>query len=123
MNSKIHNEDFLMDFVNCCINNIIKHELIKGVSDLKSFAEFALSLDLDDDRLFEGIAQGIVMTLPNLSLKETNTLRCICDNYSYNKEKTDMVGTRRLKTLEECYDYLIELVYSRIRQRLRQELS
>ena len=47
MDSKTYDDKVLEMYVNRCIDNIIKHELIEGVTDLKSFADFALQLDLD----------------------------------------------------------------------------
>ena len=70
MDSKTYDDKVLEMYVNRCIDNIIKHELIEGVTDLKSFADFALQLDLDDDRLVESIGQGAAMTFEELSNEE-----------------------------------------------------
>ena len=68
-------ERILDTFVNHCIDNIIKHELIEGITDVKSFAEIALPLELDDDRLVEGIGQGAAMTYEDLSDIEKEHLK------------------------------------------------
>ena len=77
MDIKKHDEMILDAFVNRCIDNIIKHELIEGVTDLKSFADFALQLDLDDDRLVESIGQGAAMTFEELSNELQNIIELI----------------------------------------------
>lgn len=121
MDFKKHDEMILNAYVNRCIDNIIKHGLIKGVIDVKSFADFALPLDFDDDRLVEGIGQAIAMTSENLSDEEKNALSRECSYYKFLKEDSTKTCTRRLETLEECSEYLLELVYKRIRQRLKKE--
>jgi hypothetical protein len=121
MDFKKHDEMILNAYVNRCIDNIIKHGLIKGVIDVKSFADFALPLDFDDDRLVEGIGQAIAMTSENLSDEEKNALSRECSYYKFLKEDSTKTCTRRLETLEECSEDLLELVYKRIRQRLKKE--
>jgi hypothetical protein len=122
MDIKKHDEMILDAYVNRCIDNIIKHGLIKGVIDIKSFADFALPLDFDDDRLVEGIGQAIAMTSENLSDEEKNALSRECSYYKFLKEDSKKTCcTKRLETLEECSDDLLELVVNRIRKRLKQE--
>lgn len=121
MEIKKHDEMILDAYVNRCIDNIIKHGLIKGVFDVKSFADFALPLDLDDDRLVEGIGQAIAMTLENLSEEEKDALSHECSYYKFLKENSTKACTKRIETLEECSEDLLELVYKRIRQRIKQE--
>ena len=123
MDIKKHDEMILDAYVSRCIDNIIKHGLIKGVFDVKSFADFALPLDFDDDRLVDGIGQAIAMTSENLSDEEKNALSRECSYYKFIKEDSTKTCTRRLETLEECSGDLLELVYKRIRQSLKQELN
>ena len=121
MDIKKHDEMILDAYVSRCIDNIIKHGLIKGVIDVKSFADFALPLDFDDDRLVEGIGQGAAMTLDELSDEERNILKRISINFSYKNDDLNETLSARSYSIEEWSGYLLELVHKRIRQRLNKE--
>lgn len=118
------NEKRILDtFVNRCIDNIIKHELIEGVTDLKSFADFALQLDLDDDRLVESIGQGAAMTYEEMSNEEKNDLENhSCNSLYWKEHPTGGVAKRHYK-IEEWSAHLLTLVHNRIRQLLKQEVT
>ena len=106
------NDEMILDaYVSRCIDNIIKHGLIKGVFDVKSFADFALPLDFDDDRLVED----------ELSDGERNILKRISINFSYKNDDLNETLSARSYSIEEWSGYLLELVHNRIRQRLKKE--
>lgn len=113
------NEKRILDtFVNRCIDNIIKHELIEGVTDLKSFADFALPLDMDDNRLIEGIDQGAQITYKELSDEEKIKIeRFSCDSL-YDKEYPMGGVTRRAYEIEDWGTYLLSIVYKQIKKYL-----
>lgn len=114
------NEKRILDtFVNRCIDNIIKHELIEGVTDLKSFADFALPLDMDDNRLIEGIDQGAQITYKELSDEEKIKIeRFSCDSL-YDKEYPMGGVTRRAYEIEDWGTYLLSIVYKQIKKYLK----
>ena len=112
-------EKILETYVNRCIDNIIKHELIEGVTDVNSFAEFALPLEFDDERLVEGIGQGAAMTYDELSDEEKNTLSSFSMRVYATKVKTTGDCSRRIDNIEVWSGILLELVHNRIRQRLK----
>ena len=118
MNSKTYDDKILETFVNSCIDNIIMHELIEGVTDVKSFAEFALPLELDDDRLVEGIGQGAAMTYEELSNEEKNKLRDISIRVHVTKENPNGDCSRKVDDIEVWSGTLLEIVHNRIRQQL-----
>jgi hypothetical protein len=121
MDRKMHDEMILDAYVNRCIDNIIKYELIKGVCDIQSFATFALPLKLDDDRLLEGVDLAITMASKNLTDEEKIALSRECGYYKFTKDNSTKACTRRLEALEECSKDFLELVNNRIRQRLKKE--
>ena len=114
-------EKILETYVNRCIDNIIKHELIEGVTDVNSFAEFTLPLEFDDERLVEGIGQGAAMTYDELSDDEKNTLRSFSMRVYATKEKSTGDCSRRIDNIEVWSGFLLELVHNRIRQRLKED--
>jgi len=123
MDSKTYDDKVLEMYVNRCIDNIIKHELIEGVTDLKSFADFALQLDLDDDRLVESIGQGAAMTYEEMSNEEKNDLENhSCNSLYWKEHPMGGVAKRRYK-IEEWSAHLLTLVHNRIRQLLKQEVT
>lgn len=123
MNSKTYDDKILESFVNRCIDTIIKHELIEGVTDLKSFAYLALQLDLDDDRLVESIGQGTAMAFEEMSNEEKNDLENHSCNSLYWKEHPLGGVARRHYKIEEWSAHLLTLVHNRIRQLLKQEVK
>ena len=123
MDSKTYDDKVLEMYVNRCIDNIIKHELIEGVTDLKSFADFALQLDLDDDRLVESIGQGAAMAYEEMSNEEKNDLENHSCNSLYWKEHPMGGVTKRYYKIEEWSAHLLTLVHNRIRQLLKQEVT
>ena len=114
-------EKTLETYVNRCIDNIIKHELIEGVTDVNSFAEFALPLEFDDERLVEGIGQGAAMTYDELSDEEKSTLKNFSMRVYATKEKSNGDCSRRIDNIEIWSGILLELVHNRIRQRLKED--
>ena len=118
MDSKTYDDKVLEMYVNRCIDSIIKHGLIEGVTDVKSFAEFALPLELDDDRLVEGIGQGAAMTYEELSNEEKNKLRDISIRVHVTKENPNGDCSRKVDDIEVWSGTLLEIVHNRIRQQL-----
>lgn len=119
METEKNKERILDTFVNRCIDNIIKHDLIEGVTDVKSFAEFALPLELDDDRLVEGIGQGAAMTYENLSDEEKNKLKNFSIRVHAIRDIPNGDCSRRVDNIEVWSGTLLEIVHNRIRQRLK----
>ena len=120
MEKEINKERILDTFVNRCIDNIIKHELIEGVTDLKSFADFALQLDLDDDRLIEGIGQGTSMTFEELSDEEKKKIEYFSSTSLYDKEYPMGGVTRRAYEYEKWFAHLLTIVNERVKQFLKE---
>ena len=118
MDSKTYDDKVLEMYVNRCIDSIIKHGLIEGVTDVKSFAEFALPLELDDDRLVEGIGQGAAMTYEDLSDEEKNKLRNFSIRVHAIKDNPNGDCSRRVDNIEVWSGTLLEIVHNRIRQQL-----
>ena len=123
MDRKTYDDKILETYVNRCIDNIIKHELIEGVTDVNSFAEFTLPLESDDERLVEGIGQGAAMTYDELSDEEKNSLRSFSMRVYATKEKSSGDCSRRIDNIEVWSGVLLELVHKRIRQRLKEDLK
>ena len=123
MDSKTYDDKILETYVNRCIDNIIKHELIEGVTDLNSFAEFTLPLESDDERLVEGIGQGAAMTYDELSDEEKNRLRSFSMQIYVTNEKSTGDSSRRIDNIEVWSGVLLELVHNRIRLRLKENLK
>ena len=119
MNSKTYDDKILETFVNSCIDNIIMHELIEGVTDLKSFADFALQLDLDDYRLIEGIGQGTSMTFEELSDEEKKKIEYFSSTSLYDKEYPMGGVTRRAYEYEKWFAHLLTIVNERVKQYLK----
>lgn len=120
MDSKTYDDKVLEMYVNRCIDNIIKHELIEGVTDLKSFADFALQLDLDDDRLIEGIGQGTSMTFEELSDEEKKKIEYFSSTSLYDKEYPMGGVTRRAYEYEKWFAHLLTIVNERVKQFLKE---
>ena len=101
------NDEMILDaYVSRCIDNIIKHGLIKGVFDVKSFADFALPLDFDDDRLVESIGQGAAMTFEELSNEEKKKIEYLSSTSLYDKEYPMGGVTRRAYEYEKWFAHL-----------------
>ena len=120
MDSKTYDDKVLEMYVNRCIDNIIKHELIEGVTDLKSFADFALQLDLDDDRLIEGLGQGTSMTFEELSDEEKKKIEYFSSTSLYDKEYPMGGVTRRAYEYEKWFAHLLTIVNERVKQFLKE---
>ena len=120
MDSKTYDDKVLEMYVNRCIDNIIKHELIEGVTDLKSFADFALQLDLDDDRLVESIGQGAAMTFEELSNEEKKKIEYLSSTSLYDKEYPMGGVTRRAYEYEKWFAHLLTIVNERVKQFLQE---
>ena len=120
MDSKTYDDKVLEMYVNRCIGNIIKHELIEGVTDLKSFADFALQLDLDDDRLVESIGQGAAMTFEELSNEEKKKIEYLSSTSLYDKEYPMGGVTRRAYEYEKWFAHLLTIVNERVKQFLKE---
>ena len=115
-------ERFIDVFVNHCIDNIIKHKLVEDVNDLKSFANFALPLGLDDDMLFEIIGQGTDITyIEDLSDEERDKLEDFCCESLYKEEYPDYGVTIRAYEIKEWKSYLYKNVCERIFELLEKE--
>lgn len=120
----VKNEERILEtFVNRSIDNIIKHGLIDGVTDVKALANFALPLDMDDDRLVEGIGQGATMAFEEMSNEEKDNLENYSCNSLYWKEHPMGGVARRHYEIEEWSAHLLMLVHNRIRQLLKQEAT
>ncbi len=120
---KNKNEERIIDtFVNRCINNVIKYGMLEGVTDLKSFADIALSLGLDDDRLVEGIEQSVNDTFLELSDEERSKLKKFACTSLYEKEYSmGSVTIGEYKT-GKWKAHLQTLVYDRILQLLKKQI-
>ena len=107
-------ERFIDVFVNHCIDNIIKHGMIEGVTDLKSFADFALPLGVDDYRLVEGIEQCVNDTFLELSDEERNELEEFARTSLYKKEYPMENFTIRAYETWKWKAHLQTIVFDRI---------
>lgn len=117
---KTKNEERIIDvFVNLCIDNIIKHEMIEGVTDLKSFADFVHSLSLDDYRLVEGIEHGVNDTFLELSDEERSELEEFTRRSLYDMEYPMMHVTIRSYEIWKWKAHLQTIVCDRILQLLK----
>lgn len=115
------NDEMILDaYVSRCIDNIIKHGLIKGVFDVKSFADFALPLDFDDDRLVESIGQGAAMTFEELSNEEKKKIEYLSSTSLYDKEYPMGGVTRRAYEYEKWFAHLLTIVNERVKQFLKE---
>ena len=123
MDSKTYDDKILETYVNRCIDNVVKYELIEGVTDVNSFAEFAFPLEFEDDRLAEGIRQGAEIAYRELSAQEQKKLESFSCSSLYDKEYPMGGVTRRYYGIEEWSAHLFTLVFKRIKLQLRKEVT
>ena len=112
MDSKTYDDKILEMYVSRCIDNIIKLGLIEGVTDVKTFAEFALPKELDNDRLIEGICQGADITYKELSNDEKKKIEYFSSASLYDKEYPLGGVTRRTYEFEKWFAHLLTLVHN-----------
>lgn len=81
MDSKEREGQVMTTYVNRCIDIIINRELIDEVTDMKSFADFTLKSELDEECLKEGIRKGAEIAFDELSNEEKKILeRLSCES-------------------------------------------
>ena len=94
---------------------------LKRLINLRSiFADFALQLDLDDDRLIEGIGQGTSMTFEELSDEEKKKIEYFSSTSLYDKEYPMGGVTRRAYEYEKWFAHLLTIVNERVKQFLKE---
>ena len=106
------------NYVNLCIDTIIKHGLLDDVTDLKSFANIVLPMDSDDDSLIQGIGQGAAMAYSELADDDKAILKRISIRSYYMNKNVAVDSPKRELDIKEWSPYLLELVHNRIRQHL-----
>lgn len=121
---KTKNEERIIDvFVNRCIDNIIKHEVIEGVTDLKSFANFALPLDWNDDKLVRSIEQGYEISYNELSDEKREELDSFAFSSLYDTEYPMGGVTIRAYEKGKLNEYLLTITHNRICQLLKKGIA
>ena len=116
-------KELILDvFVNRCIDNIIKHEIIEGVNDQNSFASYFRQLEPNDDSIIEAIGRGAEISYREMSDVEKKRLETLSCNLLYMTDYPIVGVTRKYYRIEEWSAYLLTLVHSRIRLILRQNI-
>ena len=116
-------KELILDvFVNRCIDNIIKHEIIEGVNDQNSFASYFRQLEPNDDSIIEAIGRGAEISYREMSDVEKKKLETLSCNLLYMKDYPIVGVTRKYYRIEEWSAYLLTLVHSRIRLILQQNI-
>lgn len=119
METETNKEGILDTFVNRCIDNIIKHELLEGVTDIKKLANIVLPMENDDVCLAECIGQGADITYKELSNEEKKKIEYFSSVSLYDKEYPIGGVTRRAYKYERWFAHLLTIVYKRIWQYMK----
>jgi len=120
MDSKERESQVMTTYVNRCIDIIINRELIDEVTDMKSFADFTLKSELDEECLKEGIRKGAEIAFDELSNEEKKILERLSCESLYDKENPMGGVTRRYYEKEKWFPHLVILLFSMILSQFKQ---
>lgn len=124
MEGRKSNKEILIIFANRCIDDIINHKRIEGISDVKSLAEYASLLNNENEKLINAIDDAAEHVFNKLTYEENDEMmKCIRNSFPYEKYNAIEPGSVKEVFKEWGGTHFLKLIRNSVIRCLEEKVS